>query len=250
MDGYKKTFTAIILLFFFTIVFDASAVDVWDRPVYQLNYSLDNLTNYYTISQIDYFFSQVYIELGNINNTIILVNNSVYSLYNFSVYLNDSINNLSYDVDNLYNITQDINDSILSPYGDYFLINSSGKYFIFNETKNNATIKDISKIYEYTHNMTVMAGSGQGYNISSAYIGFEIKEIQVIPSIINNKYRFQLEEYPSGQVIDRERVRHTGVWDIEKNYAINYSQVYANLTNVQADDNFSVIIKYLSNGVE
>ena len=226
------------------------AVDVWDRPVSQINYTAINntLANYYTKTQIDYFLSQI-------NLNISALNVSIQDLYSITYYLNQSFINLNTtvyglynNVSYLYNFTQEINDSLLFPQGDYFIINSP--YFVLNESKLNKTIRDISKIYEYTHNFSVMATSGVGFNVSTSLIGFEIKEIIVYPSIVNNKYRFQLEQYPSMAVIDRDRIQHIGVWDIEKNYAINYSQVSANITNVLYDDNFTVSVRYLSNGVE
>lgn len=223
------------------------SVDVWDRPVFQLNYNISNFTNYYTKTEIDYFFSQVYLQISDINDTLDVHNSSIETLFNITYELNNSINILSGNISNLTQLVYDINDSILYPAGDYFIINTSEHKFYFNETKNNATIRSISKIYEYEYDMNI---TGNNAVISTAYIGFEIKEVIVIPAINNSIYRFELTEYPSGDMIDRDRIPHTNIWAIEKNYPINYSQVLANITNANALNNFTVRIKYLSNGVE
>jgi hypothetical protein len=174
-------------------------------------------------------------------------NNSINSLYNIIYDLNITVNELSYNVSVLQNFTQEINDSLLFPFGDYFIIDYPNHQFEFNTSKNNLQIKNISKIYEYEYDMNII---GNGYNISTTYIGFEIKEVIVIPVLNNSVYRFQLAEYPSYDIIDRDRIPHQDIWAIEKNYPINYTQVIANITNADSNNNFTIRIKYLSNGVE
>jgi len=98
--------------------------------------------------------------------------------------------------------------------------------------------------------MTCTASSGVCSTISGINITHQITEVKVTPTTLTNNYKFLLTEYPTtSNIIDQDRATHVGVWDIEKNYAIN-GQVQANITNANIDELFTISIIYLTNGVQ
>jgi len=113
----------------------------------------------------------------------------------------------------LNNITYQIKQ----PTGPYLAFDNTT--FWVNETQLNNTIKNISKNYKSTYTMTC---TGANCNVTSAInISYLITQIIVTPPN-NNPYRFQLTEYPNtALIIDRDIQQHSGVWDIQKNYAID-----------------------------
>lgn len=185
--------------------------------------------------------------IDNMRSLLESFNNSLSQLINISSYLNESFNILNDSVYNISQDLQDVNDSILYPDGIY-LFNDS-EYFYVNETSLNFTIKNISKILKYSYNLTVNIVNGSGYNSTNINISYEIMQLRVYPQTLSNKYRIQVSEFPSGNIIDRDRKKHTGVWDILKGYPVN-SVIEANITDVDIDEDFIVEIIYLNNGVE
>ena len=137
---------------------------------------------------------------------------------------------------NSYNITYNVTNNITNN----FTVE-------INETKLNQTINEISKTRQATENLTCSALSGNCTAISNN-IYYQITEIKVIPSTLSNTYNFQVVDYPSLDMIDRDRIQHIGIWDISKNHALN-SQVQATITGASIDESFIVQITYLINGV-
>ena len=180
------------------------------------------------------FFQQ----LGNTVNRIIGY---------FSDLLAININSTNITATNYYGIQA---SQINNPYwfnetDQIYIYNTSTKIF-FNESKNNATISNISKVITYTLNLTINTAS-QSYNISSGNIEYMITQITVIPNSNSTVYKFTLMEYPSYNIIDRDLSAHSGIWNIKKSYALN-SQVIANITLSNPNDIYQVQIKYVKNG--
>jgi hypothetical protein len=122
--------------------------------------------------------------------------------------------------------------------------------FYFNETKLNNTINNISQVMKFTLNITCTAVGGVCGVVSSINITHLITETKIIPTTSTNNYKSEVTEYPiTTNIIDKSRATHVGVWDIEKNYAVN-SQVVANITSANIDELFTIQIIYLTNGVQ
>jgi hypothetical protein len=97
--------------------------------------------------------------------------------------------------------------------------------------------------------MTCTAVGGSCNVTSGINISYQITQIKVIPTTITNKYKSQLTEYPTvANIIDRDLAQHTGIWDIQKSYAIN-GQVQGSISNALIDELFTIQIIYLYNGV-
>jgi hypothetical protein len=145
---------------------------------------------------------------------------------------------LGYWVNALFNWTEN------SPYTSF-----DGSTLSFNESYLNNTVDDISKVRIYYINVTQLSAGGSLSYISPSLVDFYISELRIVPTTSTNRYRSSMIEYPStSNIIDKDRVQHIGTWDIELAYIIN-SQVQVNITNINIDENFNIIIKYLRNGV-
>ena len=166
-----------------------------------------------------------------------------------SFYVNElvALNFSTPEIDELFSLINILNGSIKQPTGPYLIYDND--FFWVNETKLNNTINNISKVRLVEYITTCTTVSGNCNVISTTNIEHQITQIQVFATTSNNKFRFQLTEYPDeSAIIDRNLIRHDGVWDINKNYALN-SQVKANIIDSQIDEQFTIIVKYLYNGV-
>lgn len=217
----------LFIIAFFMLIFLSHNVfgsDVWDRPLLGYNVTNNitiNITNnyYYTYNdtllwQALYDINQsIWQELGLINIELdTKLNQSqadllYYSINNPAGYINFSTANQSF-----YPLTQ----------------NPAGYI--------NQSLAD--SLYLVTNATHTLYASSASYNISSINISFEITRVDVVPSD-NNPYRFELTEYPSGLMIDRDRQAHIGVWSIQKNHALD-SRVLANITSGSANYNITI----------
>jgi hypothetical protein len=120
------------------------------------------------------------------------------------------------------------------------LLNFNGTLLTFNDTylRNQTEVN----LQIYSTNITTSGGSGSA---TTSLLDFEIKQITVTPTSLTSKYRFQMTE--GGNYIDKDRTLHTGVWDIEKSYAINSTATINITSSNPAVETYSVNIKYLSN---
>lgn len=178
----------------------------------------------------------------------------VISNINFSV--NQTLNDYLLKDDQRYNNTLlifDVNQSLwdyvlnsTTKKGDGIYLYNDSTTIYFNETKNNETINNIAENRIMTYNFTLSSGNYSA--LSNINISYQITQITVIPNSNTTTYRFELLEYPSYNVIERDLIPHKKVWNIEKSYALN-NQILANITQSSPADTFNVIIKYLSNGV-
>jgi len=87
---------------------------------------------------------------------------------------------------------------------------------------------------------------GNGTNVSVNLTRYNIKQVLVIPPSNVTSYNFALSEVPSGVVIDRDRVTHTGEWSIRKDFAVD-GQLLANVSNSSSAGEFLVVVRYLNN---
>jgi len=155
-------------------------------------------------------------------------------------HLNSSV--FSYLMSNIYSwITSSVSKFGGSPY----LYNDTTTIYL-NETVLNQTIVSIAEVKTYEENVTITTSGGSGTNISSL-IDFQITRITVYPTSANN-YRFEATETTSGDIIDKDIMIHTTIWDIAKAYAINDS-VTLNITSSTPDDTFTIKLTYLDNYV-
>ena len=197
-------------------------------PLLEVNTSLTSMINA-TNATLTRYIDDLSISISSINDS--LNNETVARIANDSLKLNIT--------DQRYNDTAliiAVNTTIKQPTGIYLAWDNTT--FWVNGTMLNATIINISKIYPASYNMAI---SGQDINISSINITFEITQIIVTPPD-NTPYRFELTEYPSLAMIDRDRQAHVGVWSIAKNHALN-SLVMANISTASSGT-YNIMIYY------
>lgn len=137
-----------------------------------------------------------------------------------------------------------ITGQIKQPSGPYLAYNTTN--FWVNESALNTTINNIAKVQTLNYTFNI---SGPGSAVSLTNITYEITQVIVIPGSNSTNYRFQLTEYPSGDIIDENRAVHSGVWNIRKSYSLN-SQINATILTSVPSDTYTIIIKYLQNGVQ
>jgi hypothetical protein len=258
----------VIVIGLFSLSQFVLSADVWDRPVYSVNYTPQfmNISNELNILQqqlynetihriqndsylnnsIYYMNQSIYVDIDLLYNYINSINYSLYyltgvvdelimnmsTLGNQILILNDSINNLT-------QLIQQVNLTIKQPSGQYIEYNSTN--FWINESKLNSTINNISKNKKNIYSITL---NGTNSIISNITISYLITEIDVFTN--SSSYRLQVTEYPSNSMIERDRIPHNRDWLIEKNYVINSP---VNIT-VQGTGIFNVQIQYISNGVQ
>ena len=239
---------------------------LWNNfQYYYTSTEIDNIfSNYYNITEIDNQFNNYY-NITEVNNLLLdklnttdqryndtlLIQNNTQLILNINTTLNQAINTsfsvLNSTLANLTTTLNDINNSIKQPAEKYLSYNST--HFYVNETQLNQTINIIAKNKLETYTFTINTIGGVAYNVSNIIIEHLITEIRVIPNSSTTKYDFEATTYPSLNIIDKNRMKHTGTWDIEKNYGINES-VAINITDATVDEEFNIIIYYINNGLE
>jgi hypothetical protein len=111
----------------------------------------------------------------------------------------------------------------------------------------NQSLTNLSKVKAHQENLTITTAGGIGTNTSSSLIGFLITRIKITPSSLTSNYKSLAYENSTGNIIDQDRATHIGIWDIEKNYAIN-NKVVINITNSNpAIETYTVNIYYIDN---
>lgn len=147
----------------------------------------------------------------------------------------------------LYELIDNLTEDIKQPHGPYLDYNDTN--FWVNEVALNATIEDISKVRKLSYNMTCTTVGGDCSVVSNIPIEYKITQIRVYPTDMSDKYRFELTEHPNTvNIIDRDLKQHDGIWDIYKSYALN-GQVEANIISAQNDQQFTIEVIYLYNGM-
>lgn len=232
-----------------------TASDTWDRPIVQTNITpiVINLTQQINDLQ-GMIQNETQYRIGNdslLQSQIDIHTTNITALFTFFYDLNVTVTNQQDEIDELQSSLQFINQTvnyinttIKQPVGVY--LQSDATTFQVNSTALNNTIRNISKIQNYAleYNLTTILGYAS--IVSTEVIGFEIKKISVNSS---TTFRFQLSEYPSNDIIDKDRIPHVNSWIIEKNYPLE-SQVNMTISNAVADTVFNVRINYIQNGVE
>jgi len=213
-----------LLIFMFFVKFAFALT--WLRP--QQEISQTNLTN---------ITSLIYEVNSSLYNYIYNVNNSLYYL------IIDVNQSLSSEITNNYNILNNkINNVNSSLTNIISAINSSLYNYIYNV---NQTLSNLSEIKVYYDYQTLTTSSGSG-NATTGNINFLVTRISVYPSSNSTKYRFLAYEQNTGNILDANRILHTGIWDIYKTHSINDNVVY-NITNSNPDDNFTIKLTYSDN---
>lgn len=232
-----------------------SPSQVWNY-IYANNF-IGNI-NYSFVQNVPNFLladDQRYNDTGYINNQLLnylptndqRYNDTGYCDARLLSYYNKSevdvlFQNSSVNLSDVYQQIQFVNSSIKQPSGKY--LSNDSQFFWVDEAQLNATIRNISKIRKGSVYLSIL---GNGSN-SSLPIEYEITELKVTPQYNSTLYNFELKD-SVGNIIDRDRIQHFGVWDISKNHAINDS-VTATLSNVSNSETFLIEVIYEYNGVE
>jgi len=209
-----------------------------------INISIQNLIN-----------DSVYQEsLYRINNDSFLLNlidnETFYRIQNDSYLLNTINNEIFYRIQNdsyLLNLINN-NTNTEKAGGGPYLYNDSDSIYL-NETELNKTIIQIADIQSYSLYFNVTVSGGYGQAISPQSINYLITQVTVYPPSTPINYRFMLNETTSGDIIDRDRIPHTGDWDIYKQHSLN-DTVTATIPNSNVDGIFTVRIKYIDNVIQ
>lgn len=194
----------------------------------------DNLDTPSDIVQSIYWYNHTTIVYNTWNALWISTFNSTYDLYSY---------NHTQAVFDLWNATWSV-DHDKKGDGSYLYNDSETMYF--NESLMNLTVRNLAEVNEYEEVLTCTAISGDCSNTSSVSIDFLITQLTVTPTTNTTKYNFESTR-DDGDIIDKDRVRHTGIWDIYKNYALFNDTVNMNITNSDTDEQFTMRIKYIDN---
>jgi len=160
--------------------------------------------------------------------------------------------------DEMYHLNQSIFNRVMSyvfqwlrpSSNDPYLYTENDQELRFNETKLNETINDIADIAAYTDTVIVHVSGGEGTNLSTTSFNYLITQIIVSPPSPSETYRFEARENNfTGSIIDRDRIVHTGDWDIYKRYSLNNSEVHLNISGASSDGQYEVQIKYIDNKI-
>jgi len=205
---------------------------------YNMSQDINNIEGDINNIQDDIFY--LYNYTYNLSGQLVVLNNSLVilnqTLTNFTVLFNTTI-------DNLYNLTYMINSTIKQPYGDYLSWNNS--YFWINETKLNYTINNISENKEYLYIGIVNVTGGNGYLTTNYSIEYLLTRITINGLGI---FRSECVEFTNGWIIDKDRIPHNQVWDIEKNYAIN-DKINCTISSALVDGLYNITLTYINNGL-
>jgi len=144
-------------------------------------------------------------------------------------YLNQTITNL------FGNLTYTLNQTIIS--NNESITNTISSL--------NQTLREDAEI-TVNYLSTILVSSGGNITGSSSSFDFVINEISVVPNNASTQYQFEASEFTTGNIVDRNRITHTGTWRIEKNYPIDDALNFS-ITSVNIDDTFNITIKYLNN---
>lgn len=192
------------------------------------------------INDIEYDIDDINDNISSLNNIVVVLNESINSinntLTNFTTLFNTTIEYLN---DTIYQI----NASIKQPIGKY--INWNTTNFWINETELNNTINDISENKQYLYIDSINVTSGIGYFTTNYTIEYLLTRITINGLGI---YRSECVEYINGTIIDKNRIPHNTVWDIEKNYAIN-DNINCTIINANTDGIFNITLTYIDNGL-
>jgi len=165
-------------------------------------------------------------------------------------YLYDNSTHIFFNESRL-NITiqGNLNDTDTHIQGDGVYLYDNYTTMFLNESKLNNTITSLADVKAYEYNFTVVVSGGTGSAVSGQTFNYLITQVTVYPPTTPISYHFELNETTSGDIIDRDRKAHTGVWDIYKQHSLNDS-VTATITNSNQDGNFTVRIKYIDNVIQ
>lgn len=203
-------------------------------PVY-INSELISTTNINASN----FYGSFFGDINGQNGTIFGVTIENGRITNLTV-----VNSAYFDTDVL------VNGSLYPEYNDTHSLGNASlmwkNLFVANITS--PTITDL-EVRANQETFTVEVINGTGTIISNTSYDFMITQITVTPqNLLFNSYEFSMTTYPAGDMIDRDLIYHPGVWNILKSHSLN-SQIQANITNAAIDENFTVTIKYINNGI-
>lgn len=259
----------IITLFIILMISSVNADSQWDRPLVIFNITpfVVNFTNNleYLDSKIDnetinrvlndsYLQSQINVTKINITQlfsitTIYGINisqltNDIYNINNDISIINSNITYIYELIENLNDTLYIVNSTIKQPSEKYLSYNSSN--FYINESVLNITINNISQNKKYLYITSINVTSGSGFMITNISIRYLLTRITINGMSI---YRSECVESTSGNIIDKDRIPHNKVFDIEKNYAID-GMINCTITNANTDGIYNITITYINNGFE
>ena len=125
-----------------------------------------------------------------------------------------------------------------------YLYNDS-TYIYFNSTLLNKTIQNLAQVKAYNYT-TAIIGDGTATTLDLS--GFIITRLTVTPTSNLSTYRFLATLTNSGDIVDQDRQKHTGVWSIRKNQAVyNDSLTYSITQSNPAGETYTIKAEYVNN---
>ena len=222
-------------------------LELWVNQELQQDWGAST-TIYQTATFLDNaFFNNIFLESAAgdamiLNTTLIVVGNTTSTFYFGDGRYLDSVCLSNGTNCNQSFISFPSGKSGASPW----LYNDSNTIY-FNETHYNVSTQDLAEVRTYVEYINFTSSGGSYSAKSSSLIDFQITRITVTPNSLATQYRFEAVKDSNGEIIDKDRVKHTGVWDIEKAVAIDNDYVNISLTQINPDDTFSVKITYIDN---
>ena len=113
----------------------------------------------------------------------------------------------------------------------------------------NSTITTIANVNAFSQTVPVTIVGGAGTNTSTV-INYYLTQLIVTPPTNTTTYNFQAtQNNATGYMVDKDRMTHTGIWNIEKGYSLTNDTLYLNIYNSSSNGLFSVQIKYINNKI-
>lgn len=118
----------------------------------------------------------------------------------------------------------------------------------FNDTVLNNTITSLSQVKAYNYTTIITTSGGSGSAITPNLNGFLITRLTVTPSSNSSQYRFLAVLSGSGDIVDQDRQKHTGIWSIRKNQAVYNDTLNYTITQSNPSvETYNVKVEYINN---
>ena len=116
----------------------------------------------------------------------------------------------------------------------------------YNSSYNTYAYNQTNKLKAYAINTSISVIAGSGSATTLIIPGFLVTQLIVTPTTSTNSYRFEANETTINNPVDRDRVQHSGIWNIQKSYSLNNTITFY-IRNASINETIVVTTKYTDN---
>ena len=180
----------------------------------------------------------------------VFAGNVCYSDGTNCTYVNTTLGNLTQLILSMNQTLQNlVNSNFANSSSDGSIIFLPNNTANLNWTQVNSTITTIANVNAFSQTVPVTIVGGAGTNTSTV-INYYLTQLIVTPPTNTTTYNFQAtQNNATGYMVDKNRMTHTGIWNIEKGYSLTNDTLYLNISNSSSNGLFSVQIKYINNKI-